>query len=26
LLQEVVDNAQDGTLKSRAQAMLDSLG
>ncbi|WP_320366785.1 FimV/HubP family polar landmark protein [Aquabacterium sp.] len=26
LLQEVVDNAQDGSLKSRAQAMLDSLG
>ena len=26
LLQEVVDNAQDGSLKSRAQTMLDSLG
>jgi pilus assembly protein FimV len=26
LLQEVVDNAQDGSLRSRAQTMLDSLG
>jgi len=26
LLQEVVDNAQDDSLKSRAQTMLDSLG
>ena len=26
LLQEVVDNAQDGSLKSRAQTMQDSLG